>query len=108
MPDVQKLESALPVAPLKLIAMKSAEKLGRRVNDYLVDSVPHIVMLRGEPPVSAEMGFGIGGVTPVNNHYASDIHFRCNGGNLANLVDDNLHGGNFLQPHRLFVYRGLL
>ena len=37
MPDVQKLESALPVAPLKLIAMKSAEKLGRRVNNYLVD-----------------------------------------------------------------------
>ena len=36
MPNVEKLESALPVAPLKLVAMHSAESLGRKINDYLV------------------------------------------------------------------------
>lgn len=37
MPNVHELENARPVAPLKLIAMDSAELLGRRVNNYLVD-----------------------------------------------------------------------
>lgn len=37
MPNVHELENARPVAPLKLIAMDSAEQLGRRVNNYLVD-----------------------------------------------------------------------
>ncbi len=36
MPNIQKLETALPVAPLKLIALSSAEALGRSVNNYLV------------------------------------------------------------------------
>ena len=39
MPDVKKLETALPVAPLKLIAMQSAKNLGSKVNDYLVWNV---------------------------------------------------------------------
>ena len=37
MPNVKELESALPVAPLKLVAMQSTESLGRRINDYLVE-----------------------------------------------------------------------
>lgn len=37
MPNIEKLETALPVAPLKLVAMRSAENLGRKVNDYLVE-----------------------------------------------------------------------
>ena len=36
MPDLHELENAMPVAPLKIAAMPSAEKLARRVNDYLV------------------------------------------------------------------------
>ncbi len=36
MPNLQELENAMPVAPLKLIAMPSAERLANRVNDYLV------------------------------------------------------------------------
>ncbi|MBR1691910.1 MAG: ribose-phosphate pyrophosphokinase, partial [Lachnospiraceae bacterium] len=36
MPNLQQLEKALPVAPLKLIALDSCEALGNRVNDYLV------------------------------------------------------------------------
>lgn len=37
MPNLLELENALPVAPLKLIAMKGAQTLGNRVNEYLVD-----------------------------------------------------------------------
>ena len=37
MPNLQELENAMPVAPLKVVALPSAEKLGRRINDYLVD-----------------------------------------------------------------------
>ena len=37
MPNLHELENAMPVAPLKLLAMESAEALGRRVNEYLVD-----------------------------------------------------------------------
>ena len=36
MPNLRELENALPVGPLKIIALNSAEKLGRNVNDYLV------------------------------------------------------------------------
>lgn len=37
MPNLRELENAMPVAPLKLVALSSAEKMGRRVNDYLVE-----------------------------------------------------------------------
>lgn len=37
MPDLQKLEIALPVAPLKLICLDSAAEIGARVDEYLVD-----------------------------------------------------------------------
>ena len=37
MPNLRKLENALPVAPLKIVAMDSAVKLGKSVDRYLVD-----------------------------------------------------------------------
>ena len=37
MPNLQELENAMPVAPLKIVALPSAEKMGRRINDYLVE-----------------------------------------------------------------------
>ncbi len=37
MPNLSELENALPVAPLKLVAMAGASSLGRRVNEYLVN-----------------------------------------------------------------------
>lgn len=37
MPNLQKLENAMPVAPLKLVALPSAERMGRRINEYLVE-----------------------------------------------------------------------
>ena len=37
MPNLHELENAMPVAPLKIIALPSAEKMGRRINDYMVE-----------------------------------------------------------------------
>ncbi|MCD7835180.1 MAG: ribose-phosphate pyrophosphokinase [Lachnospiraceae bacterium] len=37
MPDLHKLENAMPVAPLKIIAMPSAADMGRRINNYMVE-----------------------------------------------------------------------
>jgi ribose-phosphate pyrophosphokinase len=34
---LEQLENAMPVAPLKLMVLKSASELGNRINDYLVD-----------------------------------------------------------------------
>ena len=36
MPNLKELENSMPVAPLKLVALPSAERMARRVNDYLV------------------------------------------------------------------------
>ncbi len=36
MPNLRELENAMPVAPLKLIALPSAEKMARRINNHLV------------------------------------------------------------------------
>ncbi len=37
MPNLQELEDSIPVAPLKLIVMESAQTLGSNVNNYLVN-----------------------------------------------------------------------
>lgn len=37
MPNLRELENAMPVAPLKIAALPSAERMGRRINDYLVN-----------------------------------------------------------------------
>ena len=37
MPNLRELENAMPVAPLKIVALPSAEKMGRRINDYMVE-----------------------------------------------------------------------
>lgn len=37
MPNLQELENAMPVAPLKIVALSSARKMGERINDYLVE-----------------------------------------------------------------------
>lgn len=37
MPNLHELENAMPVAPLKLVVLKSAHDMGHKVNDYLVD-----------------------------------------------------------------------
>ncbi len=42
MPNLSELESAIPVAPLKLLALESCHELGARVNEYLVDFRKHV------------------------------------------------------------------
>ncbi|MBQ8526995.1 MAG: ribose-phosphate pyrophosphokinase [Lachnospiraceae bacterium] len=42
MPNLAELESALPVAPLKILALDSCKELGDRVNEYLVDFRQHV------------------------------------------------------------------
>ena len=42
MPNLRELENAMPVAPLKIAVLPSAEKLGRRINDYMVEFRKHI------------------------------------------------------------------
>ena len=37
MPDLHKIENAMPVAPLKIVALTSAEKMGHRINNYMVE-----------------------------------------------------------------------
>jgi len=37
MPNLRVLENALPVAPLKICALSSAEKLGNSVDRYMVE-----------------------------------------------------------------------
>ncbi|MBR1931463.1 MAG: ribose-phosphate pyrophosphokinase [Lachnospiraceae bacterium] len=36
MPNLHELEDSMPVAPLKIVALPSAEKLGLRINEYMV------------------------------------------------------------------------
>ena len=37
MPNLVELENAMPVAPLKIVALPSAAALGQRINDYMVE-----------------------------------------------------------------------
>ena len=37
MPNLRELENAMPVAPLKIMALPSAEKMGRRINEYMIN-----------------------------------------------------------------------
>ena len=36
-PNLHELENAMPIAPLKIVALRSASKMGRQINDYLVE-----------------------------------------------------------------------
>ena len=36
MPNLRELENAMPVGPLKIVALSSAREMGNKVNDYLV------------------------------------------------------------------------
>ena len=36
MPNLRELENAMPVAPLKLIALPSADKRARRINNHVL------------------------------------------------------------------------
>ncbi len=50
MPDFDKLDQSLPVAPLGIIAMRSAADLGKRVNDYIASFRRDIHSNQGKDP----------------------------------------------------------
>ena len=50
MPNLNQLENAMPVAPLKIIAMDSATELGNQVNDYLVEFRKHVNNVHKKDP----------------------------------------------------------
>lgn len=50
MPNLQELKNAMPVAPLKLVALQSAAEMGKKVNDYLVDFRKHVNNVYIEDP----------------------------------------------------------
>ena len=37
MPNLRELENAMPVAPLKIVALPSAVQMGQRINSYMVE-----------------------------------------------------------------------
>jgi len=51
MPNLLKLENAMPVAPLKIVALPSAERMGKRINDYMVQfrKSVHNDKVKGDP-----------------------------------------------------------
>ena len=51
MPNTAELENAMPVGPLKIIALPSMEKMGRTINDYLVEfrKVVHNDSVKNDP-----------------------------------------------------------
>ena len=53
MPNLVELESAMPVAPLKLLALDSCKELGDRVNEYLVIFAKMYIMISNRIPHSA-------------------------------------------------------
>ena len=50
MPNVRELENALPVAPLKVLAMESASAIGKRVNNYLVEFRKNMTNTKHDDP----------------------------------------------------------
>lgn len=50
MPNLHELENAMPVAPLKLVALQSANVMGQRVNEYLIDFRKHANNVYTEDP----------------------------------------------------------
>lgn len=42
MPNLHELENAMPVAPLKIVALPSAAQMGQKINDYMVEFRQHI------------------------------------------------------------------
>ncbi len=84
MPDFQKLEEALPVAPLGIIAMKSAEKLGKTVNDHLVEFRSKLHAMRTDDP--AFKGY------TENNYLISAACPRFGSGEGKGEILESVHG----------------
>lgn len=84
MPNVRELENALPVAPLKVLAMESAAALGVRVNDYLVSFRKNMKSPKHEDP--AFQGY-------IEDSYLLDaVCPRFGSGEAKGNIHESVHG----------------
>ena len=84
MPNVRELENALPVAPLKVLAMESAASLGARVNDYLVSFREDMKSPKREDP--AFQGY-------IEDSYLLDaVCPRFGSGEAKGSIHESVHG----------------
>ena len=84
MPNLSKLEAAIPVAPLKLIVMDSARNLGNSVNHYLVNFRKDVKNIAKNDP--AFQGY-------VSDNFIADAacHRFCSGEGKAT-IDESIRG----------------
>ncbi|HIV93048.1 MAG TPA: ribose-phosphate pyrophosphokinase [Candidatus Eisenbergiella stercoravium] len=84
MPNVRELENALPVAPLKVLAMESAAALGAKVNDYLVSFRKDMKSPKHEDP--AFQGY-------IEDSYLLDaVCPRFGSGEAKGSIHESVHG----------------
>lgn len=84
MPNLSELEAAIPVAPLKLIVMDSAEKLGNNVNHYLVNFRKDIKNIAKNDP--AFRGY------VADNYIVDSTCYRFGSGEGKAMIDESVRG----------------
>ena len=84
MPNLSKLEAAIPVAPLKLIVMDSARNLGNSVNHYLVNFRKDVKNIAKNDP--AFQGYG------SDNFSADAACHRFGSGEGKATIDESIRG----------------
>ena len=84
MPNVRELENALPVAPLKVLAMESASAIGKRVNNYLVEFRKNMKNTKHDDP--AFLGY-------IEDSYLVDAsNLRFGSGEGKGIVRESVRG----------------
>ncbi len=84
MPNLAELESALPVAPLKILALDSCKELGDRVNEYLVDFRQHVNNNIKEDPAFREYS--------VDNYLINASCPRFGSGESKGILKESVRG----------------
>lgn len=84
MPNLAELESALPVAPLKILALDSCSELGDRVNEYLVDFRKHVNNNIKEDPAFREYS--------VDNYLINASCPRFGSGESKGILKESVRG----------------
>ena len=84
MPNLHELEAAIPVAPLKLIVLDSAAKLGNSVNHYLVNFRRDIQNIAKNDP--AFEGY------VADNYIADAACYRFGTGEAKGVIEESVRG----------------
>ena len=84
MPNLSELEAAIPVAPLKLIVMDSAEKLGNNVNHYLVNFRKDIKNVAKNDPAFQDY--------VADNYIVDSTCYRFGSGEGKAVIDESVRG----------------